>query len=241
MRTNEVPLSERHVVALGGAFGYDNDAGRKFLKVMLRLTRKRKPRILFIGTASGDADYGRIWFYSHLSGMNCVATVLRLFEPVPSDLTSLILSQDAVFVGGGNSQAQLAVWRSFGLDAALKKGWEHGVVLGGASAGGIVWFDHAVSLTSVQSTTTLLAGIGLARGSVSPHYDSDPNRRPAHHKLIKDGLAADGYGIGESAALHVRGDGYVRSLSGANDSACYSIKRSGTDVIEERLPSVKVR
>jgi|AGTN01.1.fsa_nt_gi Peptidase E len=241
MRTSEVSRSDRHILAVGGAFGYDNDAGGKFLKVMLRLTRKRKPRILFIGTASGDADYGRIWFYHHLSGVNCVPTVLRLFEPVPADLTSLILAQDAVFVGGGNSQAQLAVWRSFGLDAALKKGWECGIVLGGASAGGIVWFEHAISLTSVQNQTTLLAGIGLARGSVSPHYDSDPNRRPAHHKLIKDGLAADGYGIGEFAALHVRGDGFVRALSGANDSACYSIKSSGKAVVEEKLPSVVLR
>lgn len=241
MRTRVVAPSDRHILAVGGAFGYDNDAGRKFLKVMLRLTRKRKPKILFIGTASGDADYGRIWFYSHLAGVSCVPSVLRLFEPVPADLDSLILSHDAVFVGGGNSQAQLAVWRSFGLDAALKKGWEHGVVLGGASAGGIVWFEQAISLSSVQNQVSLLAGIGLARGSVSPHYDSDPGRRPAHHKLVKDGLAVDGYGIGESAALHVRGDGVVRALSGANRSACYSIKRVGADVVEEKLKSVILR
>ena len=223
MRDSIVPESSRHIIAMGGAFGYDNDAGKKFLRLMLRLTRKRKPRIMFVGTASGDHDYGRVWFYSHLAGMNCMPSVLRFFEPVPTDLLALVLSQDAIFVGGGNSLSQLGVWKAYGFDEVLAKAWERGVVLGGASAGGICWFQRCVSATSYTDKVVALHGVGVVDGSASPHYDSDPKRRPAFHKLVENGDCPPGFGIDECAALHVIGRDQVSSLNGAGDAACYRV------------------
>lgn len=237
-----VPESARHIIAMGGAFGYDTDAGKKFLRYMLRLTGKRKPRIMFLGTASGDADYGRIWFYKHLTGMNCVGTDLRFFEPVPQDLHKLVLSQDAIFAGGGNSKSLLAIWREYGFDLALKNAWEHGVVLGGASAGGLCWFDQPVSLTSWQDKTTVLNGLSLAAGSVSPHYDSDPKRRPTYRELVRTGQAMPGIGIDENAALHVVGSSKVQSLAGAPNAACYRVSQPAPgQVKEEVLPTIVLR
>lgn len=237
IRKDIVPVAERHVLAMGGAFGYDNDAGKKFLRLMLKLTGKRKPRIMFVGTASGDHDYGRVWFYSHLAGMNCNPTVLRLFEPVPLKLENLALSQDAIFVGGGNSLAQLGVWRAFGFDRALWSAWEHGVILGGASAGGICWFEQCVSASSYKDQVVTFDGLGMVAGSCSPHYDSDPKRRPAFHELVASGEAIPGYGIDECAALHIIGRDQVHSLNGAGDSACYLVTESGGKASEEKLPS----
>jgi len=236
-----VPETARNIVAMGGAFGYDNDAGKRFLKLMLRLTGKRKPRIMFVGTASGDHDYGRVWFYSQLAGRNCYPSVLKLFEPVPSDLTSLVLSQDAIFVGGGNSTALLGVWRAYGFDKALATAWEHGVVCGGASAGGICWFEQGISASSYTDKVVALEGLGLARGSFNPHYDTDPKRRPAYHNLIETGIALDGVGVDETAAVHIIGRDNVRAMSGDGKSACHRVFLDGGKAVETALPSSVVR
>jgi peptidase E len=237
----KVAETARNILAMGGAFGYDNDAGRRFLKLMLRLTGKRKPRIMFVGTASGDHDYGRVWFYSQLAGLNCHPSVLKLFEPVPSDLTSLVLAQDAIFVGGGNSTALLGVWRAYEFDKALTTAWEHGVVCGGASAGGICWFEQGISASSYTDKVVALNGLGLARGSFSPHYDTDPKRRPAFHALVDSGVAIDGYGVDETAAVHIQGRDNVRVLSGDGKSTCYRISRETDKAIETKLIASTLR
>jgi len=237
LRRKIVPEQDRNILAMGGAFGYENDAGKRFLKFMLRLTRKHKPRIMFVGTASGDHDYGRVWFYSQLAGVRCQPSVLRFFDPVPADLTSLVLSQDAIFVGGGNSNAQLGVWRAFEFDRVLTTAWEHGVVLGGASAGGICWFQQPVSASSYAGKVMVLDGLGLTSGSCAPHYDSDPNRRPTFQKLVGEGRAMPGFGVDETAALHIRGRNQFQALSGDGKSTCHHVFLNGDKVVEEALPA----
>jgi peptidase E len=36
----------------------------------------------------------------------------------------------------------IAVWREYGIDLALRKAWERGVVLAGLSAGALCWFEE---------------------------------------------------------------------------------------------------
>jgi peptidase E len=237
MRTEKVDADKRHIVAMGGAFGYDTPASALFLRYILRLTGKRKPKIMFVGTASGDNEYGPLWFHRQLSGLNCERTELRFFEPVTSDLNSLVLSQDAIFVGGGNTKSMLAVWRDYGFDKALQNAWEHGVVLSGASAGAMCWFGKAISGSSYSDQPVVLNGLELAAGSCCPHYDSDPQRRPMFHRLLARGPAIAGYGIDENAALHVTGRSDVRSLAGAPGAACYLVYMHDGKPTEDKLPT----
>jgi dipeptidase E len=237
MRTVKVSEDERHIVAMGGAFGYDTPASALFLRYILRLTRKRKPHVLFVGTASGDNDYGPLWFHRQLGGLSCERRELRFFEPVTSDLNSLLLSQDAIFVGGGNTKAMLAVWREYGFDKAVVNAWEHGVVLAGASAGGMCWFRQAISASSFADNVVVLPGLEIAGGSCCPHYDSDPQRRPAFHRLLHRGPALAGYGIDEKAALHITGRSSVQSLAGEPGAACYLVHMEDGKPTETKLPT----
>ena len=70
---------------------------------------------------------------------------LKTFPWPPEDLRELILSQDAICVSGGNTANMLAIWRVHGIDKLLREAWESGIVLWGASAGMICWFEHGVT------------------------------------------------------------------------------------------------
>ncbi len=61
--------------------------------------------------------------------------------PMPNvdDLRRHLLSQDAVYVGGGSVAGLMVLWRLHGLDVVMREAWEAGVVLFGVSAGSLCW------------------------------------------------------------------------------------------------------
>ena len=109
-------------------------------RYVLAQTGKARPNVCFIGTASGDSDRYLVSYYAAMAQLACEATHLALFERTP-DMDALILAQDLIFVGGGNTKSMLAVWRDWGLDQMLRQAYEAGIVLSGVSAGAICWFE----------------------------------------------------------------------------------------------------
>ena len=77
----------------------------RLVNYFLGLTGRRKPKVLYIGTATGDAEAGRLRFYAGFSQFDCKPAHLAFFARTPRDLESLILEQDAIFVGGGNTRS----------------------------------------------------------------------------------------------------------------------------------------
>src|ERR671917_810995 len=134
------------------------------VKYFLQQTGRKKPKVLYVGTATGDAESGRLRFYAGFSQFDCKPSHLSFFARTPRDLESFVLEQDAIFVGGGNTRSMLAVWRDWGFDACLRMAWERGVVLGGGSAGSICWFDYGVT-DSIAGPLTPLPCLGFLAGS----------------------------------------------------------------------------
>ena len=104
----------------------------------LAQTGKPEPAVCFLPTASGDADGYVVRFYAAFMKLRCQPSHLSLFEP-PKNLEAFVLSQDAIYVGGGNTKNMLALWQEWKLDRILRKAWRQGVVLGGISAGSVCW------------------------------------------------------------------------------------------------------
>src|SRR4051812_14798845 len=190
-----------HILAIGGmALPPDLD-NLLLVEYFLGLTRKRKPRVAFIGTAHGDADTGRLRFYAGFSQFSCKPTHLPLFARTPRDLESFVLEQDAIYVGGGNTRSMLAVWRDWGLDGYLRQAYDRGTVLGGASAGSICWFEWGLT-DSIAGPLTALRCLGFLAGANCPHYDSERHRRPTFTKLVARAAMPEGYAADDGAALH---------------------------------------
>ena len=193
-------MTERHIVGIGGDGLLAEDG--VFERYVYALTGKSEPRLLYLPTATGDRteslDAAAERFPS--------ATALRLFwrNEDRVDPREVILAHDVVLVGGGNTANMLAVWRVHGVDAALREAWERGIVLTGASAGMICWFECSVT-DSFGAVAPLYDGLGFLPGSACPHYDSEPERRPTYARLVQqDGFPA-GYAADDGAALHFVG------------------------------------
>jgi dipeptidase E len=237
MRVSELSTVTTHILAIGGAALPENLDNLLLIDYFLQLTRKKKPRVCFIGAAHGDADAGRLRFYAGFSQFNCKPTHLPLFARTPRDLESFVLEHDAIYVGGGNTKSMLAVWRDWGLDIYLRKAWQRSVVLGGASAGSICWFEQGVT-DSIDGPLTALDCLGFLPGSNCPHYDSEPLRRPTYRKLVASGKILEGYAADDGAALHYI-DGKLKGAVASRPRAkAYRLTRNGRKAMEKPIKTV---
>lgn len=225
-----------NILAIGGAAIPEDLGNLLLIEYFLSLTQKKKPRVCFIGAAHGDADMGRLRFYAGFSQFNCSPSHLPLFARTPRDLESFVLEHDAIYVGGGNTRSMLAVWREWRLDVYLRKAYERGVVLGGASAGSICWFEQGVT-DSVAGPLTAMPCLGLLTGSNCPHYDSEALRRPTYRKMVAGGKIREGVAADDGAALHFVDGKLLRAVSARPRAKAYRLMRSGKRAVEKALPT----
>src|SRR5690349_23659075 len=103
------------IVAIGGGGFSDHEVITPLDRYLLSLTGIERPRVCFLGTASGDSDRYAAKFYRAYAPV-AEATDLVLFGAPEPDSVALLAAQDLVFVGGGNTANLLAVWRLHGVD-----------------------------------------------------------------------------------------------------------------------------
>src|SRR5262245_55296773 len=206
----------------GGGFSMEPDNPALDLFV-LRLARRENPSVCFLATASGDAASYIDNFYASFRTLPCRPTHIPLFARTP-DLKTVLLEQDVIYVGGGNTKSMLAVWREWDLPALLRRAWESGTVLAGVSAGAICWFE---TLLTDSSGTGLypLSGLGFLEGACCPHYDGEPERRPALHRLIEDGTIARALALDDGAAAHFVNGTLANIVSSRPHARAYRVER----------------
>ena len=181
------PSPNRQIVVLGGG-GFSMEPRNPRLDLyILNLTRKRTPRVCFVPTASGDSPDYVARFHKAFAKHRCRPSHLPLFRRDATDPAAHLLAQDVIYVGGGNTANLLAVWRTHGVDRAMRQAWRRGTILCGVSAGMICWFECSVT-DSFGPLAPLHDGLGLLPGSACPHYDGEADRRPTYHQLIAAGF-----------------------------------------------------
>ena len=229
-------MEPRQIIAIGGqGFAKPGEKPvfeRYILKVASARLRRAKPKIVFLGTATGDSPRYIERFYETFARLDCRPSHIPLFERTP-DLRKTILTQDAVFVGGGNTKSMLAVWREWGIDVILKEAWKKGIVMSGVSAGAICWFEEGVT-DSWEKVLNPLDCLGFLEGSCCPHYSGEKDRRPSYHKLLKTGKMKPGIAIDDGAAVHFIGNEIHGVIGEKGTNACRVTVRGGK-IREESL------
>jgi peptidase E len=226
---------ERQIVAMGGG-GFSMEPDNPLLDdYVLGLSGKSRPRICFLPTASGDDPTYLVSFYTAFAG-KADASHLPLFARRGEDVMTFLLGQDVIYVGGGNTENMLAIWRIHGVDRALRTAWEAGVVLAGLSAGSLCWFETGTTDSFGTTLERLSDGLGFLPGSHCPHYDGETTRRAAYHALVADGLPG-GYAVDDSAALHFVGTDLREVVSSRPEASAYRVERVDGAVVETRLPT----
>lgn len=107
--------------------------------------------------------------------------------PNVDDVEGTLLDHDVVWVMGGSVANLLALWRVHGLDRALRRAWQAGVVLSGVSAGSICWFEGGATDSYGPDLRPVVDALGFLPYGNGVHYDSDPGRRPLIHRMVADG------------------------------------------------------
>ena len=225
---------QRQIIALGGGsftVDIDNPALDRYI---IAQSGKRNPKVCFIGTATGDSAAYIAKFYAAYTRLGCRPTHLPFFERTP-DLEELILAQDVIYVGGGNTKSMLAVWRDWQLPQILRRAWTAGTVLAGVSAGAICWFEIGVT-DSWDGRLAPLPCLGWLPKGCCPHYDGEKERKPAVDKFVASGAAPEMLALDDGAAAHFVGRQLLRVVASREKAGAYRVKKSGRMTIETALP-----
>jgi dipeptidase E len=229
-----VALDTQQIIAIGGGGFYRDSENLALERYIVGQTKTERPRVLFVPTASGEPDNYIASFYAAFLKLDCRPTVLTLFKRTP-EVRSLLLNQDVIYVGGGNTKSMLALWREWGIVEDLREAWQGGIVLAGVSAGAICWFEQGLT-DSFAGELRALPGLGFIPGSCCPHYDSEAQRRPAYHRLIAGGEIASGIALEDWTAAHFRGSERFCVVSGRAGARAYSLWSAHGSVQEVVLP-----
>lgn len=227
------------IIAIGGGGLVLAPGNSPLRRYVLQQARRSNPRVCFIPTATGDSSVYIAQFYSTFSKLRCQPTHLPLFERTPS-LTDLLLSQDLIYVAGGNTKSMLAVWREWQLPKYLRQAWLSGVVLAGISAGAICWFQRGVT-DSWADQLMPLPCLGWLPNACCPHYDSEKDRRPSTHALVKTGALPEVLALEDGTAAHFVGRKLLRVVSDRDCAQAYRVRRERDRVIEAPLRVTRLK
>jgi dipeptidase E len=226
----------KQIIAMGGGGFSMEPRNLRLDRYILAQARRKKPRVCFVPTASGDSRVYIERFFRAMAKHDCTASALTLFRRDARDPADLIAEQDVLYVGGGNTANLLAVWRLHGVDRAIRRAWQNGVVLAGVSAGMICWFESSVT-DSFGPLRELRDGLGLLPGSACPHYDGEKDRRPTFHRLIRQKKLPSGVAADDGAAIHFIGETIHRCVASRRRATAYRLTLEAGRVIEETLPT----
>lgn len=225
--------SPPRILAIGGVQLQPGSTDWPLLQFMLDLTERERPRICMLATAAGENPAGLAGYYATFA-RRAEATHLDLFGRTVEDVEEFLLEQDVIFVGGGNTANMLAIWRVHGVDKALKKAWDQGVLLAGWSAGANCWFDASITDSFGPNLDPLRDGLKLLSGSFCPHYDSESLRRPRYEELVGSGALPDGYAADDGVGLLFNGRDLQEVVASLPGQHAYRVERRRGSSVEER-------
>lgn len=227
------------IVAIGGGNLGSAETPRIEMEI-IGLTGKKRPRALFVPTASGDSEDYIAAFQRHYGEkLGCIIDVLRLAVKRPSfdTMKRQVMESDFLYVGGGNSYRMLRTWRQVRFDRILKEASHTKVVLSGVSAGAVCWFDfgHSDSQSYWHKKDwkfMRLRGLGIVNMMFCPHYHSERRESSLESMLLRSGgraIACD-----DNAALAIVGKQF-KIVTSCETARAYFLSRDKRQVVRQPL------
>jgi len=223
----------KNVVAIGGG-GFGRSLGSlKIEKYIISLISKKRPKICFVPTASGDSSLYKLNFYRAFSELDCIPSHIDFFSRT-ENLEEKVLTQDIIYVGGGNTKSMLAVWKEWNFHNILKNAYEKGIVMSGVSAGAICWFDKGIT-DSFAKELSIIDCLGIVNGIACPHFDEEKEREPHVNNIIKRDIIKSCYCIEGNCALHIKDGFEYSSIDFGNGKKCFRVSMENNNLKKEIL------
>lgn len=224
---------DKKILVTGGVFN------EKYIKYLAKLTGKNDPKICFIPTATGDNPINIIRWYGYCEDLPLRPYVLKSFiasTSSPKSFEEIIMSMDAIVVGGGNTLNMIAIWKAHGIDKILRNAYEKGTIMAGGSAGSLCWFTGG-STDSRPKELSIVECLGFLNYSHSPHYLNEKKRRPLYQELILSNKLKAGYACDDMAGLLFVNGKMEKSISLNAENKNYFVSIKDGKINEELLPA----
>jgi len=229
---------QKQVIAIGGGGFGRNPNSLIIEKYILNQSKKSKPNICFIPTASAEDKSYTVNYYTAFSKLDCSPTHINLFQRTPR-LDSIINKQDIIYIGGGNTKSMLAVWKDWKLDKLLMKAYERGTILCGVSAGAICWFDKGIT-DSWASNLNIIDCLGFISGCCCPHYDGEKDRKPAVKQFLYSEKIASCLALDDGSALHFKNGKIFSAVNFYKDANAYLVTTNNGEVNHQIINGVSL-
>jgi dipeptidase E len=207
-------------------------------QVVIRRAGVRRPRIAYIGAASGDNAAFRLLIGGILkkAGAGEVTLAPLCGRRGSTDAAQEVLSAaDLVFVSGGDVEAGMKVLEEKKMVPVLRDLHRHGTPFFGISAGSIMLARAWVRWTDPRDdeSAELFPCLGFAPVICDTHGEEDGWGELKAALALKP-AGAVGYGIVSGTALVVEKDGTVDAMGG--EVHVFKRRKAGVVQIESLLP-----
>ena len=226
-------MHSKNIVAIG-AGGFGRSLGSlEIEKYIISLINKKRPKICFIPTASGDSSLYKLNFYRAFSKLDCITSHIDFFSRT-ENLEKKVLTQDIIYVGGGNTKSMLAVWKEWNLHNILQNAYEKGIVMSGVSAGAICWFDKGIT-DSYAKDLAIIDCLGIVEGIACPHFDEEKERKPYVNDVINREIIKSCICIEGNCAVHIKNDIEYSSIDFGNGKRSFRLYKENNTIKKEFL------
>jgi dipeptidase E len=195
---------------------------------IVKMSGKKKPRVLFIPTASQDSPaYIDAVKKQYGDRLECTVETLELYNDRPSakEIAARITRADIIYVGGGNTMRMMKLWRKLDVDRLLIAAAKRGTVCCGLSAGAICWFregnSDSLKYSNPKADYCRVKTLNLVDALLCPHYDGEKDRQPSLKKMMKK-VPGVAIAVDENAAIIIEGKTY-RIITSKKTAKVYRI------------------
>ncbi len=231
----------KKIVTIGGG---SHKGNHHINKEIVKLTGKKKPKLLFIPTASSDEPAYVEVIEKTFRALGCTVKNLLLLskEYSKKELSEIIMEADIIYVGGGNTLMMMGKWKRLGVDKLLKKAWQKGAVLCGTSAGSICWYESGHSDSTYYYNPKKWDYIRVRCLNFlpfihCPHYDSQTGskkRKNDFKRMMKKYPGQIAIACDENVAVEYLDDKF-RVLSNQKTANAYRVYWKRGKFYEEKL------
>lgn len=218
----------------GGRGGGNMDA---IIRRIFKDIGKPSPEIAYIGVANGESKMFFGWMVAMLKKVHkCSLNFVKIKGRADlQKVNDILMSADAIFVGGGDVEAGMQILEKKGVTTIFRDLFEQGKLCFGVSAGSIMLAREWVKWedSNDDSTAALFPCLNVAPVLCDTHSEGD-NWEELQAALMLGEDGSSGYGITSNACLVVQPDGKVEALGGIVD--VYSRKGSTVSKLDDLVP-----
>lgn len=212
-----------NITAIGGG-GFTQDTYPGLDDFCLKQTGKARPRLGFIGAASLDDPLKVARFHARFDAETDCHLHLPMTLQV-QDLARHLNTLDMIYVGGGDTETMVNLWRRNGWDRVLCHAARRGLAVAGVSAGAVCWFDRFL-FRSGRGPMRPLQGLGLIKGGACPHYSTETDRPAALHDAVAGGNMPETIAMDDGVAVVFGASGPVATYSAEPEASAYLVQRT---------------